>query len=70
MILYFRLSYFHVSNNALFLHSTLVLSFYIDEVLAPSTSGQVCMDPLSPYSAFFLNAPREHVFPTLVEINM
>ena len=36
IILYFRLPYFHVSNSALFLHSTPVLSFYIDVVLTLS----------------------------------
>ena len=35
-ILDFRLPYFHVSNSALFLHSTLVLSFYIDVALTLS----------------------------------
>ena len=33
IILYLHLPYFHVSNSALFLHSTLVLIFYIDLVL-------------------------------------
>ena len=33
IILYFRLLYYHVSNSAQFLHSTFVLSFYIDVVL-------------------------------------
>ena len=33
VILYFRLPYFHVSNSPFFLHSTSVLSFYIDVVL-------------------------------------
>ena len=33
IILYFRLPYFHVSNCALFPHSTSVFSFYIDIVL-------------------------------------
>ena len=42
IILYYRLPYFHVSNNALFLHSTLVLSFYIDIVLTLST-GDYCI---------------------------
>ena len=28
--LYFRLPYFHVLNNAFFLHSSSVLSFYVD----------------------------------------
>ena len=33
VILYFRLPYFHVSNNALFLRCDSVLSFYIDVIL-------------------------------------
>ena len=33
IVLYFRLPCFHVSNGTLFLHSTLVLSFYIDAIL-------------------------------------
>ena len=37
IILYFRLHYFHVSNSSLYLHSTLVFSFYIDAVLSLST---------------------------------
>ena len=36
MIFYFRLPYFHVLNSASFLHSALVLSFYIEVVLKPS----------------------------------
>ena len=32
-ILYFHIPYFHIRNCALFLHSILVLSFYIDVVL-------------------------------------
>ena len=35
-ILYFPLPYFHVSNSALFLHSTQVLSIYIDTLLTLS----------------------------------
>ena len=37
MILYFRLPSFHVINSALFLHSALVPSFYINVVLIVST---------------------------------
>ena len=37
IILYFRLPNFHVSNIALFLHSTSVLQIYIDVALIPST---------------------------------
>ena len=36
IISYFRLLYFHVSNCAYFLHSTSVLSFYIDVILTLS----------------------------------
>ena len=38
IILYFRLPCFHVSNSTSFLHSTLVLSFYIDVFLTLSTT--------------------------------
>ena len=38
MIFYFHLPYFHVSDSALVLHNTLVLSFYIDVVLTLSAS--------------------------------
>ena len=33
IILYFRLPYLYVSDSTIFLHSTLVLLFYIDVVL-------------------------------------
>ena len=41
MILYVHLPNFRVTNNALFLHSTLVLSFYIDVVKTLSISGNL-----------------------------
>ena len=41
IIIYFRLLNFHVSDNALFLDSTLVLLFYIDVVLTLSISTQM-----------------------------
>ena len=44
MIFYFYLPYFHVSNNALFLHSTLVLSFDIDVVLTLSNKTSSTTD--------------------------
>ena len=40
--IFFRLTYFHVSNSALFLHSTLVLSFYIDVVFKLSNGMHEC----------------------------
>ena len=42
--IYFRSPCFYVSNSALFLHSTLVLSFYIDVVLTLSIGNTVDFD--------------------------
>ena len=41
IIMFFHLPYFHVLNNALFLHSTLVLSFKMDAVQSPELNYMI-----------------------------